>query len=76
MFQRAFFTVPSDWMHRWWPMLRDMSRGEMLALAPLVILVVVLGVYPMPVLDMIAVPVDRIIEAVNGAGLTGFELPW
>ena len=76
MFQRAFFTVPSDWMHRWWPMLRDMNRGEMLALAPLVVLVVVLGVYPMPVLDMIAVPVDRIIEAVNGAGLTGFELPW
>jgi NADH-quinone oxidoreductase subunit M len=63
-------------MRRWWPMLRDMSRGEMLALAPLVILVVVLGVYPMPVLDMIAVPIDRIIEAVNGAGLTGFELPW
>jgi NADH-quinone oxidoreductase subunit M len=76
MFQRAFFTVPSDWMLRWWPMLRDMSRGEMLALAPLVILVVVLGVYPMPVLDMIAVPIDRIIEAVNGAGLTGFERPW
>ncbi len=76
MYQRAFFTVPSDWMHRFWPKLRDMSTGEMLALAPLVILVVVLGVYPMPVLDMIAVPIDRIIEAVNGAGLTSFGLPW
>ena len=57
-----------DWMRRWWPSLRDMSRGEWLALAPLVVLVVVLGVYPGPVLDMIAVPVDRIIEAVNGGG--------
>jgi NADH-quinone oxidoreductase subunit M len=76
MFQRVFFTVPSDWMRRWWPSLRDMSRGEWLALTPLVILVVALGVYPIPVLDMIAVPVDRIIEAVNGAGLTSFGLPW
>jgi NADH-quinone oxidoreductase subunit M len=76
MFQRVFFTVPSDWMRRWWPSLRDMSRGEWIALTPLVILVVALGVYPIPVLDMIAVPVDRIIEAVNGAGLTSFGLPW
>ncbi|HEY8169459.1 MAG TPA: hypothetical protein VIH24_00005, partial [Candidatus Limnocylindria bacterium] len=76
MFQRVFFTVPSDWMRRWWPSLRDMSRGEWLALTPLVILVVALGVYPIPVLDMIAVPVDRIIEAVNGAGLTSFGPPW
>jgi NADH-quinone oxidoreductase subunit M len=76
MFQRAFFTVPSDWMRRWWPSLRDMSRGEWLSLAPLVILVVALGVYPAPVLDIIAVPVDRIIEAVTGAGLTGFGPLW
>jgi len=76
MYQRAFFTVPSDWMRRFWPSLRDMSRGEWLSLAPLVILVVALGVYPGPVLDMIAAPVDRIIEAVNGAGLTGFGPLW
>jgi NADH:ubiquinone oxidoreductase subunit 4 (subunit M) len=53
-----------------------MSRGEWLSLAPLVILVVALGVYPAPVLDIIAVPVDRIIEAVTGAGLTGFGPLW
>ena len=28
MFQRVFFTVPSDWMRRFWPSLRDMSRSE------------------------------------------------
>ena len=40
MFQRAFFTVPSDWMRRFWPSLRDMSRGEWVALSPLIVLVV------------------------------------
>jgi NADH-quinone oxidoreductase subunit M len=76
MLQRVFFTVPSDWMRRWWPSLRDMSRNEWLSLAPLVLLVVALGVYPGPVLELIAAPVDRIIEAVNGAGLTGFGPLW
>jgi NADH:ubiquinone oxidoreductase subunit 4 (subunit M) len=52
------------------------NRIEWIALAPLVVLVVALGVYPGPVLEMIAAPVDRIIEAVNGAGLTGFGPLW
>jgi len=76
MFQRVFFSVPSDWMRKWWPSLRDMNRTEWIALAPLAVLAVVLGVYPGPVLDMISVPVDRIIEAVNGAGLTGVGPLW
>jgi NADH-quinone oxidoreductase subunit M len=76
MFQRMFFTVPSDWMRRWWPSLKDMSTGEWVALAPLIFLVVALGVYPGPVLDIIAVPVERIVDAVNGAGLTGFGPLW
>jgi NADH-quinone oxidoreductase subunit M len=76
MFQRVFFTVPSDWMRRWWPSLRDMSPTEWMALSPLIVLVVVLGVYPGPVLEMISAPVERIIEAVNGAGLTGFGPLW
>jgi NADH-quinone oxidoreductase subunit M len=77
MFQRVFFTVPSDWMRRWWPTLTDMTRNEWLALAPLIVLVVALGVFPGPVLDAISGPVQRIIEAVNGAGgLTSFSLPW
>ena len=76
MFQRVFFAVPSDWMRRWWPSLKDMNRGEWLSLAPLIVLVVALGVYPGPVLELIGAPVDRIIEAVRGAGLTGFGPLW
>jgi NADH-quinone oxidoreductase subunit M len=76
MFQRVFFTVPSDWMRQSWPSLRDLSRTEWIALAPLIVLVVALGVYPGPVLEMIAAPVERILEAVNGAGMTGFGPLW
>jgi len=76
MFQRVFFSVPSDWARRWWPSLSDMSRSEWLALAPLIVLVVALGVYPAPVLHAIAAPVERIIDAVHGAGLTSFGVPW
>jgi NADH-quinone oxidoreductase subunit M len=71
MFQRAFFTVPSDWMRRWWPSLRDLNRAEWIALAPLIFLVVALGVYPGPVLEMISAPVDRIIAAVDAVRATG-----
>jgi NADH-quinone oxidoreductase subunit M len=77
MFQRVFFTVPSGWMRAAWPRVRDMSRNEWLSLAPLIIMVVALGVWPAPVLDMIATPVDRIVEAAGGAqGLTSLSWPW
>jgi NADH-quinone oxidoreductase subunit M len=77
MFQRVFFTVPSDWMRRWWPALSDMNRLEWLSVAPLIFLVVALGVYPAPVLDAISEPVQRIIEGVSGSsGLTSLRLPW
>jgi NADH-quinone oxidoreductase subunit M len=76
MFQRAFFTVPSDWMSRWWPKLRDMNRNEWIALSPLIVLVVALGVYPGPVLELIAAPVDRIIQAVTDTGMTGLGPLW
>jgi NADH-quinone oxidoreductase subunit M len=77
MFQRVFFAVPSDWMRRFWPALTDMSRNEWLSLAPLILLVVGLGVLPGPVLDAIAPPVQRILDAVNASpGLTSFSLPW
>jgi len=77
MFQRVFFTVPSGWMRRWWPSLTDMSRTEWLALAPLVVLVVALGVFPGPVLDLISEPMRRIIEGVSGSGgLSSLGLPW
>jgi len=77
MFQRVFFAVPSDWMRRAWPRLTDMSRNEWLSLAPLILLVVALGVFPGPVLNAISAPVQRILDTVHAApGLTGFSLPW
>jgi NADH-quinone oxidoreductase subunit M len=72
MFQRAFFTVPSDWMRVWWAKLRDMNRNEWIAVAPLIVLVVALGVYPGPVLELFEAPTDRIVAAVQDAGLTGW----
>jgi NADH-quinone oxidoreductase subunit M len=76
MFQRVFFAVPSDWMRRAWPKLTDLSRNEWLSLAPLILLVVGLGVFPGLVLDAISGPVQRILDAINAShGLTGF-LPW
>jgi NADH-quinone oxidoreductase subunit M len=76
MLQRVFFTVPSDWMRQHWSRLRDMSRGEWWALAPLIVLVVAMGVYPGPILELISAPVERIVEAVNGAGMTGLGPLW
>jgi NADH-quinone oxidoreductase subunit M len=77
MFQRVFFTVPSGWMRRWWPSLRDMRRNEWLSIAPLIVLVVALGVFPGPVLNAISLPVQRILDTVNASGgLTSFSLPW
>jgi NADH-quinone oxidoreductase subunit M len=77
MFQRVFFTVPSDWMRRWWPRLTDMSRTEWLSVAPLILLAIGLGVFPGPVLDAIAQPMQRIVDAVSGSGgLTSLSLPW
>jgi NADH-quinone oxidoreductase subunit M len=77
MFQRVFFAVPSDWMRRAWPTLTDMTRNEWLSLAPLILLVVALGVFPGPVLDAISAPVQRILDAVHASpGLAGFSLPW
>jgi NADH-quinone oxidoreductase subunit M len=77
MFQRAFFAVPSDWMRRTWDGLHDLTRIEWLSLAPLVLLVVALGVFPAPVLQATAEPVQRILDTVQSAG--GLDLvawPW
>jgi NADH:ubiquinone oxidoreductase subunit 4 (subunit M) len=64
-------------MKRFWPTLKDLSRNEWLALAPLILLVVAMGVYPVLILDAVNNPAQRILDAINGAGgLTSLQLPW
>jgi NADH-quinone oxidoreductase subunit M len=62
MFQRVFFHVPSDWMRRWWPSLTDLTRLEWASVAPLVVLVIALGVFPGLVLGRTEEPVAALLE--------------
>jgi NADH:ubiquinone oxidoreductase subunit 4 (subunit M) len=64
-------------MRRSWDGLHDLTRIEWLSLAPLVVLVVALGVFPRPVLEATAAPVERILNAVQSAGgLNLVAWPW
>ena len=55
-----------------WP-----GRFPTITVAPLILLVVGLGVLPGPVLDAIAPSVQRILDTVNASpGLTSLSLPW
>ena len=47
--------------------LRDMGRREILVFAPLVILTILFGVYPKPVLDMSAASVAQLLENYQAA---------
>ena len=49
---------------RWMP---DMTPRELATLAPLVVLTLVLGIYPSLVLDMFAVPVGSVTDALSAA---------
>ncbi|MFN2484174.1 MAG: NADH-quinone oxidoreductase subunit M [Candidatus Limnocylindria bacterium] len=62
MFQRVFFHVPSDWIRRWWPSLTDLTRLEWASVAPLVVLVIALGVFPGIVLGRTEQPVAALLE--------------
>jgi NADH-quinone oxidoreductase subunit M len=64
-------------MKQAWNGLHDMNRLEWASLAPLVILVVLLGLYPAPILEATAEPVERILETVQAAsGLDLVAWPW
>ncbi|MGH2812046.1 MAG: NADH-quinone oxidoreductase subunit M [Actinomycetota bacterium] len=49
--------------HAW----RDISLRERVVLAPLVAMILVIGVFPKPFLDRISPSVERTLDAVNGA---------
>ncbi|HWL38286.1 MAG TPA: NADH-quinone oxidoreductase subunit M [Frankiaceae bacterium] len=43
----------------------DLSLREKVVIAPVLLMIVVLGVYPRPVLDLVRPPVDRMLERVH-----------
>jgi len=63
--------------------LRDLGVRETLILAPLIVLILFLGIYPKPALDRIQPSVDQILQRIEQTttyvvpdlGTTGFEVP-
>jgi NADH-quinone oxidoreductase subunit M len=75
-YQRVFHGTPDDENAS----MRDIRMGEVLAMAPLLGLIVFLGVYPKPVLDRMQPAVDRLVQHVEvvsceADGGTCFEAP-
>jgi NADH-quinone oxidoreductase subunit M len=60
LLQRAFFGTLKT--QQWESMLPDLNRREWLMLAPLAAIVVVLGVWPAPVLDMMNGSVNALVD--------------
>ncbi len=60
-FQRMFLGQPSEK----WTGLSDMSGREIGYMAPLAVVVILLGVYPRPALDIMAATLDRLIDLVT-----------
>lgn len=59
--QRMFFgTLPDKWKG-----LTDLNGKEMWTLVPLVIIVIFLGVYPSPILNMMSTSVNQLVEVVS-----------
>ncbi len=62
-YQQAFHGEPDEEDTR----TRDLGWNEKLVIAPLIVLIVAIGVFPKPVLDRITPSVDRLIVHVDGA---------
>jgi NADH-quinone oxidoreductase subunit M len=60
-YQQAFHGKPSPAVRE----TRDLSWNERIVIAPLIILIVVLGVYPKPVIDRITPSVNRLVDRVE-----------
>ncbi|HLI73529.1 MAG TPA: NADH-quinone oxidoreductase subunit M [Acidimicrobiales bacterium] len=65
-YQQVFHHAPDEDTAR----VRDLSWREAAVVAPLVVLIVVLGVYPKPVLDRITPSVNRLVHRVELVGGT------
>jgi len=71
MFQQVVFEDLSDFLKKLGDHLTDMVPIEVATLVPLAILVVILGVYPAPVLDLIQGPVQGVLSGVGHATALG-----
>ena len=60
-YQQAFHGKPSAAVKE----TRDLSWNERIVIAPLIVLIVVLGVYPKPVIDRITPSVNRLVDHVE-----------
>jgi NADH-quinone oxidoreductase subunit M len=65
MYQQVVFGELSEFLRGLGSRLTDMTRLETLTLAPLAILVVAIGVFPGPLLDVIQAPVAGILDQVS-----------
>jgi NADH-quinone oxidoreductase subunit M len=68
MFQRVAFGTVSDFLDDLGGQVTDMSRVEFVTLAPLAVLIVVFGLFPSPILDLVREPVREILAAAGVAG--------
>lgn len=72
--QKVFFgKLPDRWAGPWDPTKKhykhdDINAVEMIALVPLAVIIIYLGIYPVPVLDMMNTSVNHLIELVKIGG--------
>jgi len=59
MFQRVMFGPVTNWKNRDLP---DLTGWEMAYMAPIVALIIIMGVYPQPFLERMAPSVDRLVS--------------
>jgi len=68
MFQRVAFGELSEFLRSLGGHLTDIDRTELITLAPLAFLIVVLGLFPSLVLDLLRAPTQAFLAAVGVAG--------
>jgi len=67
LYQRIFFNEVSEKMHG----LAELNLREMLTLAPMVLLIFWIGLYPNALLGFLHVSVGHLLDQVHGVGLAG-----
>jgi NADH-quinone oxidoreductase subunit M len=72
MFQRVMFGELSNPKNQ---VLKDLNAREMVIMAPLIILVFVMGVYPTPFLDKMAPSIDKMIQVTKIKQQVAVQMP-